>query len=400
MRARPRVILLLAVLAVAAPAFADGLEPGKAGAGFSLPGPDGEVVTLKAILGSEGTRAVVVYVTSYECPFARKADEKLPEAVRAYAEKGVRFVGIYPNRAESAEGMAAHARKAGLSHLLLTDAGGKVSKALGAEVTPTFFLFDTSGVLRHRGNLEKLRISLDAVLAGDQVASGRSSATGCTIKWPATDLPERPVLPERPDAPETAPGADGERPVPPPRRRPALSEDAKGWLDRLVVSLGSEDEMVRRSAQAGIGAFGPAALPHLEELGKTATGRVARELSGAIARLKSGPRGPPPAGRPGADRRGRRGSMVDRVQESVLREIDLDEERKKELKQGLREFRKREKALLKRREAGEVEGLREDYRRLMTDLQAKLAEVLTPEEMQRVQAARRGRGGGGRGRPR
>jgi len=92
--------------------------------------------------------------------------------------------------------------------------------------------------------------------------------------------------------------------------------------------------------------------------------------------------------------------MVDRVQESVLREIDLDEERKKELKQGLREFRKREKALMKRREAGEVEGLREDYRRLMTDLQAKLAEVLTPEEMQRVQAARRGRGGGGRGRPR
>ena len=198
-----RGLVLLAVLAFAAPAFADGLEPGKAGAGFSLPGPDGEVVTLKAILGSEGTRAVVVYVTSYECPFSLKADEKLPEVVRTYAEKGARFVGIYPNRAESAEGVAAHARKAGLSHLLLMDAGGKVSKVLGAEVTPTFFLFDATGVLRHRGNLEKMRTSLDAVLAGDKAVSGRSAATGCTIKWPAIDLPEGADASERPERPET-----------------------------------------------------------------------------------------------------------------------------------------------------------------------------------------------------
>jgi hypothetical protein len=351
-------VLSLTLSLLAAPALAEGLEPGQQAGKLSI----GEV-TLSGLLGTDGTKAAVIYVTSYTCPYALAADEKLGEVVKSYADKGVLFVGIYPNRTENAEQMKAHGEKKGFTHRLLVDPGAAASKALGSEVTPTFFLFDKSGVLRYRGNLRELAAAADAVLAGDQVATSRTFASGCTIKWPS-EGPREPA----PAAPR-GPGR-GER-----RRPVEMTAAAKAWVDTLVEALSSSDLDVRRSAEAGLAAMGPRTMPYLRQKREGAEGEAAKALDRAMERL-------------GRQNRGR--SLVDSQRRTVLQTLtDLTDEQKAALDELYGKLKKREQELMKKREQGAGrEEVREGYRTLMTDAQAALAEILTPEQMEKLRELR------------
>jgi hypothetical protein len=345
------------LLALGAPALAGGLEPGQAGGDFEIRTPEGATHSLSGLLEGEETTAVVVVVTSYSCPFSKRADAELITLVRAYGERGVRFVAVYPNERETWEGVRAHARKTGLEHLLLLlDADGAVARAYGAGVTPTFFLFDRTGVLRYRGN--------NAVLAGETVPVPKTDPVGCTIEWPSPK-------------PDTGPAREG----------PEISESAKAWLDRLVRALESADGLVVRSARAGILAFGHGALPLLRRARGAAGGEVAEVIGRTIEKIEKTPR---------RVERGRTGiqggpmrSMLD-LQKRLLAEIDLSEEQKAELDRHFPAWEAKEAEFRRLRGRGDREAARRIYLELTKEAREKIDEVLTPEQRAELEKLRKG----------
>lgn len=174
---RSTAIFLLALALLTLPVAAGGLEVGKAGGEFTLANGDA-TVSLSGILELDDARMAVVYIASYTCPSSLRADQDLKPMLAPYSGQGVRFVGIYPNQQETGEGVAEYAGKQGFTHLMLRDPDAAVARSFGAEVTPTFFLFDKTGYLRYRGNLGGLATAMDAVRGGMRGGDRRGPGGG------------------------------------------------------------------------------------------------------------------------------------------------------------------------------------------------------------------------------
>lgn len=396
---------LIVLILAATPTSAQDAAIGKAAPDFTLRDPGGAAWSPREMLSAEGARAVVVCITSTTCPYSLRAEKELVPLAKTFAERGVRLLALYPNRTEGLEGLGAHASGAGIGYPVVLDAGGVVARAWGAEVTPTFFLLDQGGILRYRGNLESLVAAVDCVLGGSEVAEPVTAATGCTIQWPEEEPAESPAEPVPPPGGAGAEGPrSGEGPFRDRPRRPELSEAGKVWLDRLLESLAADDPVVRRSAAAGIDAFGPLALPRLRETREGAEGPFAQELDRLIERAgRMGPRGPErPAGEgpgagggPGGFRAG--GSILDRQKTMLMESLELTESQRAAVEEAFAGFRKREEELRGFREEGDREGFRAGMEALFGEVREKLVEILTPEQLQRLEEMRSRRGGGRRG---
>jgi Spy/CpxP family protein refolding chaperone len=180
-----------------------------------------------------------------------------------------------------------------------------------------------------------------------------------------------------------------------------LSPGARTWLAVLIGSLSSDDEMVRRSAVAGIAALGPAALPALRAARANAAGTLAEDLDRAIARMAERPGGAPggrggeggaPGGPGGAG--ARRFGGLDMQKQFLVENLDLTAEQTTALDAAIAALREREAELQKLREAGTGDPglMREGYRTLMEDLRKALDGILTPEQAAKLQELRESRG--------
>ena len=173
------------------------LEIGQKGAGFSLPGVDGETHSLDDY---KGRALVVVIFTCNHCPVAKAYQDRIIAIQRDYADKGVQIVAINPNSTDivptdSLEHMKTRAKEKGYNFPYLRDESQEVAKAYGALVTPHVFLLDEERVLRYRGRIDDnwqqpdkvtttdLRNALDALLDGEEVPEPSTHQIGCTIKW-------------------------------------------------------------------------------------------------------------------------------------------------------------------------------------------------------------------------
>ncbi|MGB7134330.1 MAG: thioredoxin family protein, partial [Acidobacteriaceae bacterium] len=78
----------------------------------------------------------------------------------------------------------------------LYDETQEVARAFDAVCTPDFFLFDASGALVYRGQLDSsrpandvpvtgrdLRAAMKALIAGEPVNQDQQPSIGCNIKW-------------------------------------------------------------------------------------------------------------------------------------------------------------------------------------------------------------------------
>jgi hypothetical protein len=92
---------------------------------------------------------------------------------------------------------------AGYPFPYLFDETQEVARAYRAACTPDFYLFDGESRLVYRGQLDSsrpgngialtgkdLRAALDAVLAGQPVASEQRASLGCNIKWRKGNEPD------------------------------------------------------------------------------------------------------------------------------------------------------------------------------------------------------------------
>ncbi|MCH8315332.1 MAG: thioredoxin family protein [Planctomycetes bacterium] len=172
---------------------------------FSLPDPDGKIVSLSDF---DGAPALVVIFMCNHCPFVKHVAPGLANLAREYQDKGVAVVGVNPNDIanypdDSPQKMAEASKEYGYTFPYLLDESQTVAKAYRAACTPDFFVFDGDRQLVYRGQMDDsrpsldlpvtgadLRAALDAVLDGRSVTAEQKPSVGCNIKWKPGNEPE------------------------------------------------------------------------------------------------------------------------------------------------------------------------------------------------------------------
>ena len=161
---------------------------------FSLPDTDG------AEHSPGDAPATVVVFTCNHCPYALAWHDRILDAARDYADRGVRVLLVNPNDAERYPGDSFEAMKervagdGGWPAPYLRDESQEVARAYDAKTTPDVFVLDAELQLRYRGAPDAdsgdpgldaawLRAALDDVLAGSPVQRAETKPVGCSIKW-------------------------------------------------------------------------------------------------------------------------------------------------------------------------------------------------------------------------
>jgi peroxiredoxin len=164
----------------------------------------GKSVSLDSFQGKD---AVLVMFICRHCPYVKHVEQELARIGKDYQDKKLGIVGISSNDPatypEDAPGQLKEmARRLDFRFPFCFDETQEIAKAYQASCTPDFYLFDAQRRLVYRGQLDDsrpgnnkpvtgrdLRAAIDAVLAGNPVASTQKPSIGCSIKWKAGNAP-------------------------------------------------------------------------------------------------------------------------------------------------------------------------------------------------------------------
>ena len=195
-----------------------GRQVGQRVANFKLDDVEtGKEVSLFA-LARGGSKGAVLVFTGVDCPAGDASMPRLIALADTYKSKGISVLAINAHADESAEAVAAHAKKLGLTFPTLKDKGNAVADRFLVERTCEVILIDNRATVRYRGALDErhgstgqladapkayLADAIDAVLAGKPVETTATSVVGCPIKRAETPAALSAKLPRiRPAAPE------------------------------------------------------------------------------------------------------------------------------------------------------------------------------------------------------
>ena len=178
MRFRPMLLILCFAIA----AF------GQVG-NFSLTDLHGGTVSISP---GKGEVSVVMFISAV-CPVSNSYNIRMNDLYREYSAKGVKFVFINANQNEKPAEVEEHTRRAHFPFAVYADVGNVVADLFGAQSTPEAFVIGGDGAIRYHGRIDdsqnparvqhhSLRLAIDAVLAGREVAAPETKAFGCTIK--------------------------------------------------------------------------------------------------------------------------------------------------------------------------------------------------------------------------
>ena len=190
-------IVLFALLAAPAVGEPEGADvalprsPGEAGVG--------RLVAADAVPGLRELprdAVLVVAMTSTACPLSRKIAPALARLEAAWTPRGVRFVFVDVDGADTAADFDAFAAAHGFKGARVHDPDRRVAAALGAETTTEAFVIDGARTLRYRGAVDDryglttardaarhayLADALEAVLGGREPAVAATTAPGCVL---------------------------------------------------------------------------------------------------------------------------------------------------------------------------------------------------------------------------
>ncbi len=177
------------------------IELGQKAPDFSLPATDGNTYSLDDFSDAKG---LVVFFTCNHCPFVKESDEYTRQIVESYEPRGITFVGINSNSAntyseDSFENMVARMDEHEFPWVYLHDESQDVARDYGALRTPQFYLFDGDRELIYTGRAldnprepekstsKDLEKALDEFLAGEPVSKPLTNPVGCNVKWDGED---------------------------------------------------------------------------------------------------------------------------------------------------------------------------------------------------------------------
>ncbi len=140
----------------------------------------------------KGNVTLVMFI-SVQCPVSNAYDDRMNDLYKDYASKGVKFIVLNANRTEPAAAVQEHAREHSFQFTVYKDENNVLADKFGATVTPETYVIDASGIIRYHGSIDdaqnvsrvttqRLRLALDAVLAGKEPPQTETKAFGCSIK--------------------------------------------------------------------------------------------------------------------------------------------------------------------------------------------------------------------------
>lgn len=193
---------LLLVGAATIPSLASEAKIGSPAPAFTLTDTNGKSHALADFKG----KVVVLEWLNHDCPFVKKHYDSgnMPALQSKYTAEGVVWLSVNSSApgkqgnfpAEKANELTR--QKKGAATAVLLDPDGKVGKAYGAKTTPHMYVIDAQGVLRYAGAIDSVAsadpadipkadnyvaAALDAVLAGNPVATPSTQPYGCSVKY-------------------------------------------------------------------------------------------------------------------------------------------------------------------------------------------------------------------------
>ncbi len=156
---------------------------------FNVQDLDGKPVAFSAL---RGPITVVTFIAT-QCPVSNSYNQRMNAIYQDYSSKGVKFIFVNANRTEPASEVRAHAQRVGFGFPVYKDPDNQLADRFDAQVTPESYVIDSAGIIRYHGSIDdsqnpdhiktqRLRLALDAVLAGKQVDQPETKAFGCGIK--------------------------------------------------------------------------------------------------------------------------------------------------------------------------------------------------------------------------
>lgn len=176
------------------------LDLGASAPNFSLPATDGKTYALEDFSAPH----LVVFFTCNHCPYVTGSDESTRATAEAFADKGVQFVGINSNSAntypdDDFDGMVARMKEHAFPWTYLHDESQEVALAYGALRTPHFYLFDADRKLCYTGRAvdqpkfadrvteRDLDRALEEITSGKEISVPLTNPVGCNVKWEGKD---------------------------------------------------------------------------------------------------------------------------------------------------------------------------------------------------------------------
>lgn len=195
-------MLLLACVALlmAARPAKDGYQVGDTARDFKLKNVDGKMVSLADFSSARG---FIVVFDCNTCPYSKAYNERIIGLSKKYSPKGFPLVAINSNDPEASPGdsfeeMVKYAKAKKYDFPYLFDESQEIARAYGATNTPHVFILNKAGNAlkvayigtiddspRDASSVSKRYVedAVDALLAGKEVATSKTKAIGCGIKW-------------------------------------------------------------------------------------------------------------------------------------------------------------------------------------------------------------------------
>lgn len=177
------------------------LQLGDKAVDFNLPATDGKNYRLSDFGSYE---VLVIFFTCNHCPYVTGSDEVTRETVGKFSSKGVGFVGINSNSAntyaeDSFDHMVSRMEEHKFPWIYLYDESQDIAKKYGALRTPHFYVFNKKRELVYTGRavdqprdsskitVNDLERVLDEQLSGKEISVALTNPIGCNVKWDGKD---------------------------------------------------------------------------------------------------------------------------------------------------------------------------------------------------------------------
>lgn len=198
------IVAAASAVAVASLAGPDPVEQkdlvGQKAPEFTLVDTEGKEHNLAAY--TQAGKVVVLEWFNPKCPYVVKHYEHnttMNDLAKRYGERGVVWLAVNSghegNSTTGTEVNKAAQSEWEMNHPVLLDYTGKVGRSYGATNTPNMYVIDAEGTVRFAGAIDNnsdgrkagdvnyVAQALDAVLAGETVATGYAKPYGCSVKY-------------------------------------------------------------------------------------------------------------------------------------------------------------------------------------------------------------------------
>jgi len=173
------------------------IELGQKMPNFTLNDPSGRTYNHENLIGEKG---VLIAFTCNHCPYAIAVWPRLIALSHIAKDLGIETVAINPNinpmyPDDSPEKMAEKISEWNIPFPYLVDETQDVARAYNAQCTPDIYLLDNNGSLVYHGRIDdnwrdeaqvtqqELKIAIEALASGNEIAKTQYPSMGCSIKW-------------------------------------------------------------------------------------------------------------------------------------------------------------------------------------------------------------------------